>query len=109
VTRVGRFLRRFSVDELPQVLNVLTGEMSLVGPRPPVSYEVASYQSWHRLRLIAVKPGMTGLWQVRGRSRVKFNDMVRLDLTYARTWSIWLDIQILLKTPGAVLSRQGAY
>jgi lipopolysaccharide/colanic/teichoic acid biosynthesis glycosyltransferase len=109
VTSVGRWLRRSSLDELPQLVNVLKGEMSLVGPRPPVPYEVASYQSWHRLRLIAVKPGITGLWQVRGRSRVKFNDMVRLDLMYARTWSIWLDIEILLKTPGAVLSGHGAY
>ena len=109
VTSVGRWLRRSSLDELPQLINVLKGEMSLVGPRPPVPYEVASYQSWHRLRLIAVKPGITGLWQVRGRSRVNFNDMVRLDLMYARTWSVWLDIDILLKTPGAMLSGHGAY
>ena len=104
VTSVGRWLRRSSLDELPQLINVLKGEMSLVGPRPPLPYEVASYKSWHRLRLIAVKPGITGLWQVRGRSRVKFNDMVRLDLMYARNWSVWLDIKILLKTPAAVLS-----
>lgn len=109
VTSVGRWLRRSSLDELPQLINVLQGEMSLVGPRPPVPYEVACYQPWHRLRLIAIKPGITGLWQVGGRSRVKFNDMVRLDLMYARTWSVWLDMKILLKTPGAVLSGEGAY
>ena len=109
VTRVGRLLRRSSLDELPQLLNVLRGEMSLVGPRPPVLYEVACYEAWHKRRLLTVKPGITGLWQVGGRSRVKFNDMVRLDLRYAATWSVWLDITILLKTPAAVMSGEGAY
>jgi exopolysaccharide biosynthesis polyprenyl glycosylphosphotransferase len=109
VTRVGRFLRRTSLDELPQFLNVLRGEMSLVGPRPPIPYEVDAYQSWHRGRVLEAKPGITGLWQVTGRGRVSFDQMVRLDLQYARTWSLWLDIKILLKTPRAVLFGEGAY
>ncbi|MES1261036.1 MAG: sugar transferase [Acidobacteriota bacterium] len=109
VTRVGRFLRRTSLDELPQFLNVLAGHMSLVGPRPPVPYEFDSYEIWHRRRLLAVKPGITGFWQVEGRSRVKFDEMVRMDLEYARTWSIWLDLKILLQTPAAVLGGAGAY
>ena len=109
VTRTGRLLRRTSMDELPQFLNVLKGEMSLVGPRPPIGYEVDAYQAWHRGRILQAKPGITGLWQVNGRSRVAFDDMVRLDLTYARTWSLWLDIQILLKTPAAVFFGEGAY
>jgi exopolysaccharide biosynthesis polyprenyl glycosylphosphotransferase len=109
VTRVGRFLRRSSLDELPQLLNVLKGEMSLVGPRPPIPYECDDYELWHRRRLLEAKPGITGLWQVNGRSKTTFDDMVRLDLRYARSWSLWLDIKILLKTPQAVLSREGAY
>jgi len=109
VTTVGRFLRRTSLDELPQFFNVLTGKMSLVGPRPPVPYEFASYDTWHKRRLIAVKPGITGLWQVEGRSRVKFDEMVRMDLEYAKAWSIWLDIKILLQTPRAVVMGGGAY
>jgi exopolysaccharide biosynthesis polyprenyl glycosylphosphotransferase len=109
VTRMGKLLRRTSMDELPQFFNVLKGEMSLVGPRPPIGYEVDAYQAWHRGRILQAKPGITGLWQVNGRSRVAFDDMVRLDLTYARTWSIWLDIQILLKTPAAVFFGEGAY
>jgi lipopolysaccharide/colanic/teichoic acid biosynthesis glycosyltransferase len=109
VTRVGKLLRRSSLDELPQLLNVLQGEMSLVGPRPPVPYEVACYEVWHKRRLLTVKPGITGLWQVSGRSRVKFDDMVRLDLQYAKAWSVWLDLKILLKTPAAVFSGEGAY
>lgn len=108
VTPVGRFLRSTSLDELPQFLNVLRGEMSLVGPRPPVTYEFEQYNLWHRQRLSEVKPGITGLWQVDGRSRVKFDEMVRLDIRYARTWSIWLDIKILLQTPAAVVSGIGA-
>ena len=99
VTTVGRILRRTSLDELPQFLNVLMGDMSLVGPRPPIPYEVDAYQAWHRGRLLEAKPGITGLWQVNGRSRVTFDEMVRLDLQYARTWSLWLDIKILLRTP----------
>ena len=109
VTRLGRLLRRTSMDEVPQFINVLKGEMSLVGPRPPIGYEVDAYQAWHRGRILQAKPGITGLWQVNGRSRVAFDDMVRLDLMYARTWSIWLDIQILLKTPAAVFFGEGAY
>ncbi len=109
VTPVGRFLRRTSLDELPQFLNVLKGEMSLVGPRPPIPYEIETYELWHRRRFLEVKPGITGLWQVTGRSRTKFDDMVRLDLKYARTWSPWLDIKILLRTPTAVLRGDGAY
>jgi lipopolysaccharide/colanic/teichoic acid biosynthesis glycosyltransferase len=108
VTRFGRFLRRSSLDELPQLVNVLKGEMSLVGPRPPIPYEVVNYDIWHRRRVFEVKPGITGLWQVQGRSRTTFDDMVRLDLRYASSWSIWLDIKILLQTPGAVLSGEGA-
>jgi exopolysaccharide biosynthesis polyprenyl glycosylphosphotransferase len=109
VTPVGRFLRKTSLDELPQFFNVLKGEMSLVGPRPPIPYEVEAYEIWHRRRFLEVKPGITGLWQVEGRSRIKFDDMVRLDLKYAKIWSPWLDIKILLRTPTAVLRGDGAY
>jgi lipopolysaccharide/colanic/teichoic acid biosynthesis glycosyltransferase len=109
ITRVGRILRRSSLDELPQFINVLKGDMSLVGPRPPLAYEYEVYDLWHRGRVLEVKPGITGLWQVRGRSRVSFDDMVRLDLQYARGWSIWLDLQILAQTPRAVLLGDGAY
>lgn len=108
VTRVGKFLRRTSLDELPQFLNVLTGEMSLVGPRPPIPYELAAYQTWHRRRLLEVKPGITGLWQVTGRSRVNFDEMVRLDLRYATSWSPSLDFSILMRTPIAVIKGEGA-
>jgi len=109
VTPVGRFLRKTSLDELPQFFNVLRGEMSLVGPRPPIPYEVEAYDIWHRRRFLEAKPGITGLWQVEGRSRVRFDEMVRLDLKYVRTWSPWLDIKILLRTPGAVLRGDGAH
>jgi lipopolysaccharide/colanic/teichoic acid biosynthesis glycosyltransferase len=109
ITSVGAFLRKTSLDELPQFINVLNGEMSLVGPRPPVPYEVEAYDIWHRRRLREAKPGITGLWQVSGRSRVKFDDMVRLDLQYARNWSPWMDVKILVRTPGAVLLGDGAY
>src|SRR4029077_16034321 len=108
VTRIGRFLRRTSLDELPQFLNVLKGQMSLVGPRPPIPYEVEVYETWHRRRLLAVKPGITGLWQVKGRSRTTFDEMVRLDLQYARNVSLRTDLSILLATPRAVLSGKGA-
>ena len=109
VTPIGRFLRRTSLDELPQLINVLKGDMSLVGPRPPIPYELAAYQVWHRRRVLEVKPGITGLWQVTGRSRVKFDEMVRLDLRYATTWTPWLDLMILLRTPVAVIKGSGAY
>jgi exopolysaccharide biosynthesis polyprenyl glycosylphosphotransferase len=108
VTSVGRVLRRTSLDELPQFWNVLIGEMSLVGPRPPLAYEVVQYKSWHRRRVMEAKPGLTGLWQVTGRSRTTFDEMVRLDLRYARTYSVWTDIKILLATPRAVFSGKGA-
>lgn len=109
ITRVGHFLRKTSLDELPQFWNVLTGDMSLVGPRPPVAYEYRAYNVWHRRRVLEIKPGITGLWQVEGRSRTRFDDMVRLDLKYARRWSIWLDLKILAATPGAVLTGNGAH
>ena len=109
VTKVGAFLRRTSLDELPQFINVLRGEMSLVGPRPPIPYEFECYDTWHKQRLIAVQPGITGLWQVTGRSRTKFDEMVRLDLKYASSWTIWGDIKILFQTPRAVVSGEGAY
>lgn len=109
VSPIGSILRRTSLDELPQFLNVLKGDMSLVGPRPPIPYEFNCYQTWHKHRLWEVKPGITGLWQVYGRSRVKFDDMVRLDLRYAASWSLWGDIRILLKTPGAVVTGAGAH
>ena len=109
VTRVGKILRCSSLDELPQFFNVLKGDMSLVGPRPPLPYEFERYSAWHRRRVLEVKPGLTGLWQVSARSKTSFDEMVRLDLRYARQWSLWLDIKILLKTPAAVIFRAGAY
>jgi lipopolysaccharide/colanic/teichoic acid biosynthesis glycosyltransferase len=109
VTPVGHILRRTSLDELPQLINVLKGDMSLVGPRPPLPYELEVYDIWHKRRLMEAKPGITGLWQISGRSRVKFDDMVRLDLRYAQKWSLWMDIKILLQTPRAILSGEGAY
>jgi lipopolysaccharide/colanic/teichoic acid biosynthesis glycosyltransferase len=108
VTPVGRMLRKTSLDELPQLWNVLRGDMSLVGPRPPLPYELEQYQPWHRRRILEAKPGITGLWQVSGRSRTTFDEMVRLDLRYARTRSLWTDIKILLATPAAVISGKGA-
>jgi lipopolysaccharide/colanic/teichoic acid biosynthesis glycosyltransferase len=108
ITSIGRFLRKASLDELPQFWNVLRGEMSLVGPRPPVPYEFEVYDIWHRRRILEVKPGVTGLWQVSGRSRTRFDEMVRLDLSYSRSWSIWLDLKILFLTPRAVLNGDGA-
>ncbi|MGB8112966.1 MAG: sugar transferase [Candidatus Sulfotelmatobacter sp.] len=107
ITAVGTFLRRTSLDELPQLINVLKGDMSLVGPRPPIDYEVERYELWHRRRLLEVKPGITGLWQVGGRNRIGFDEMVRLDLQYAQSWSPWLDLKILLRTPKAVI--EGAH
>jgi lipopolysaccharide/colanic/teichoic acid biosynthesis glycosyltransferase len=109
ITPVGRFLRRTSLDELPQFWNVLKGEMSLVGPRPPIAYEIDAYYVWHRRRVLEAKPGITGLWQVHGRSKTTFDEMVRLDLQYSRMWSPLLDVKILLQTPGAVFSGDGAY
>jgi len=107
ITPVGRVLRRFSLDELPQLLHVLKGEMSLVGPRPPIPEEVERYQPWQRRRL-AMKPGITGLWQVSGRSELDWATWMELDLAYIDSWSLWLDLTILLKTVPAVLSGRGA-
>jgi len=109
ITPVGKFLRKSSFDELPQLLNVLKGEMSLVGPRPAIPYEFESYDIWHRYRLLQVKPGITGLWQVTGRSSTSFDEMVRLDLKYIHEWSLWLDFKILLLTPWVVIKGKGAY
>jgi lipopolysaccharide/colanic/teichoic acid biosynthesis glycosyltransferase len=109
ITPIGRWLRKKSLDELPQLINVLKGDMSLVGPRPPIPYECDLYDIWHRRRLLSCKPGITGLWQVMGRSRTTFDDMVRLDLKYINEWSLGLDLKILLKTPGAVFGGDGAY
>ena len=108
ITRVGRLLRRFSIDELPQLINVLMGEMSLVGPRPPLERELTEYEGW-QLKRVDTIPGMTGLWQVSGRSDLTFDEMVRMDIFYIEHWSLWLDIKILLKTLPAVLLGKGAY
>ena len=108
VTRIGAFIRRTSIDELPQFFNVLMGNMSLVGPRPPIPYEVEKYEPWHLRRILEIKPGITGLWQVEGRSKTSFDDMVRLDLRYVRYCSLTLDVKILLKTLVVVLKREGA-
>jgi len=107
VTRLGRLLRKFSLDELPQLINVLKGDMSLVGPRPVPPYEVACYGNGHHKRLAAV-PGITGFWQVKGRGRVTFEEMIRMDIQYVRNASLWLDLKVLLLTIPAVLSRRGA-
>lgn len=108
VTFIGSLLRKTSLDELPQFWNVLRGDMSLVGPRPPVPYEFEVYDVWHRRRVLEVRPGVTGLWQVSGRNRTRFDEMVRLDLRYSQSWSIWLDLKILLITPWAVFNGGGA-
>jgi exopolysaccharide biosynthesis polyprenyl glycosylphosphotransferase len=108
LTSVGKRLRRWSLDELPQFVNVLRGEMSVVGPRPPIPDEVASYDDWHHQRLL-VTPGLTGLWQINGRSNLTFDEMVRLDLYYAEHWSPWLDFKIVVRTAPAILTRRGAY
>ena len=107
ITRVGHVLRHTSLDELPQLINVVRGEMSIVGPRPALPYEVAMYQEWHRGRLLAV-PGLTGWWQVRGRNQVRFDEAVSMDLFYVQNRSLWLDIKIMLLTPWAVISGRGA-
>jgi lipopolysaccharide/colanic/teichoic acid biosynthesis glycosyltransferase len=108
VTPIGRVLRKTSLDELPQLWNVLRGDMSLVGPRPPLPYEVEQYKPWHRRRVLDAKPGITGLWQVKGRSRTTFDGMVRLDLRHAKSRSLWADLKILLATPAAVIAGKGA-
>jgi len=108
VTSIGKFLRRTSLDELPQFINVLKGEMTLVGPRPPLAYELPHYQEWHKKRL-TVKPGLTGLWQVSGRSTVPFDEMVRLDIKYIENWSFLLDLKIILRTIPVMLFGLGGY
>jgi lipopolysaccharide/colanic/teichoic acid biosynthesis glycosyltransferase len=108
LTRVGKFLRQTSLDELPQVFNILKGEMSWVGPRPPTPNEVEKYSDWQRKRL-DVTPGLTGLWQVSGRSDLSFDEMVKLDLYYAENWTLAVDITIMIRTVPAVLKREGAY
>lgn len=108
VTRLGRLLRQTSLDEMPQLVNVLRGDMSLVGPRPPLAKEVAEYKAWQRRRL-AVRPGLTCLWQVSGRSEIGFEEWVRMDLWYVRNQSLLVDLKLLLQTPGSVLSGRGAY
>lgn len=108
VTPVGAFLRSTSIDEMPQLVNVLLGQMSLVGPRPPVQREVARYQPW-QLRRLAVKPGLTCLWQISGRSEIGFDEWVRMDVWYLRNQSLITDLRLLVKTPASVLSRRGAY
>jgi len=107
ITPVGRWIRRWSVDELPQLFNVVLGNMSLVGPRPAISYEVDEYPAWY-LQRFSVKPGLTGLWQVSGRNERTYEEMVRLDVEYVERRSLWLDFSILFKTPWTVLSRKGA-
>ncbi|WP_349026672.1 sugar transferase [Methyloglobulus sp.] len=108
VTSVGSVIRKTSIDELPQLYNVLKGDMSLVGPRPPLGYEAEKYQSWHLRRILEMKPGITGLWQVEGRSRTGFDEAVRLDVRYLQTWSLMLDIKILFRTIKEVLQCRGA-
>jgi len=109
VTAVGRFIRRTSLDEIPQFLNVLAGNMSLVGPRPPIPYELEKYDTWHRQRVLSMKPGITGLWQVVGRSRTTFDEMVRLDIRYIREWSFWMDLRLILATPWVALTCKGGF
>jgi lipopolysaccharide/colanic/teichoic acid biosynthesis glycosyltransferase len=109
VTPFGRILRKTSIDELPQLFNVLRGDMSLVGPRPPIAYEAEHYQSWHLRRVLEIKPGITGLWQVQGRSRVSFDDMVRMDIQYLQRCSLALDLAILFKTVKVVVRGEGAW
>jgi lipopolysaccharide/colanic/teichoic acid biosynthesis glycosyltransferase len=109
ITPFGKILRKTSLDELPQFYNVLRGNMSLVGPRPPIPYELEKYDAWHRRRVLEVKPGITGLWQVTGRSSTTFDEMVRIDLHYATNWSPWFDVKILLKTTWIVVAGKGAY
>ncbi len=109
VTSIGKILRKTSLDELPQFFNVLKGDMTLVGPRPPIPYELAAYQPWHFRRFMECKPGITGLWQVEGRSKTTFDGMVRMDIRYSRARSLLGDLRLLLKTPAALLFTKGAY
>jgi lipopolysaccharide/colanic/teichoic acid biosynthesis glycosyltransferase len=106
VTRVGKLIRKYNLDEFPQLLNVLRGEMSLVGPRPPLPHEYKDYSYWHRKRLDGI-PGITGLWQVSGKNRIPFEEMVKLDIHYLKNWSLWLDIKIILRTIPVMLKGEG--
>jgi lipopolysaccharide/colanic/teichoic acid biosynthesis glycosyltransferase len=109
ITGIGKFIRRFSIDELPQFINVLKGEMSLVGTRPPTPEEVCQYEKWH-YRRISVRPGITGLWQVSGRNKISnFDEIVKLDLKYIDTWSLWLDFKIIFKTIFVIFQRNSAF
>jgi len=109
VTAIGRFIRKTSLDEFPQFINVLKGDMSLVGPRPPIPYELECYDTWHKRRILEMKPGITGIWQVSGRSTTTFDEMVRLDLNYTRNWSLWLDMKLLFITPWVIITGKGGY
>jgi lipopolysaccharide/colanic/teichoic acid biosynthesis glycosyltransferase len=109
VTPIGKFLRKTSLDEVPQFINVLLGDMSLVGPRPPIPYEVEVYDLWHRRRVLESKPGITGYWQIEGRSMTSFDSMVRMDIRYINTRSTLYDLKVILKTPLALLTAKGAY
>ena len=108
ITALGRFIRKTSIDELPQLFNVLKGDMSLTGPRPPLAYEAEKYKAWHLKRILEMTPGITGLWQVDGRGRTTFDEAIRLDIRYLQTWSLWLDFKILFKTGKVVLGCKGA-
>ena len=108
ITAVGGFLRKTSLDELPQFINILRGEMTIVGPRPPLPYEYECYDEWHKLRL-KVRPGLTGLWQVNGRSAVPFHEMVKMDIYYIENWSLMLDFKIMLKTVPVMLAGMGGH
>ena len=108
VTMIGKFLRKFSLDELPQLINVIAGQMSLIGPRPCLPYEYDIYQDWYKKRA-AIRPGITGLWQVTGRSEVAFEEMILLDLYYVYNRNIWMDLNILIETIFVVLKKKGAY
>ena len=108
ITRIGRVLRSTSIDEMPQLFNILSGSMSLVGPRPPVAREVLQYEPWQRRRL-TVQPGLTCLWQISGRSEIAFEQWVRMDLWYVANQSFWTDLKLLIRTPSSVISRRGAY
>ncbi|MBN1759213.1 MAG: sugar transferase [Chitinispirillaceae bacterium] len=109
VTRVGRFLRKTSLDEIPQFFNVLAGQMSIVGPRPAIPYEVHEYSVWHYRRVFETKPGLTGIWQLNGRSRTDFNNMVRMDIQYINSWSVFKDLKLIIATPLAMVGGRGAY
>jgi lipopolysaccharide/colanic/teichoic acid biosynthesis glycosyltransferase len=109
VTPLGRFLRKTSIDEIPQFFNVLKGDMSLVGPRPPIPYELEHYDLWHQRRVLELKPGLTGIWQVHGRSSTTFDEMVRMDINYINKWSLMLDIKLLFMTPWVMLTGKGAH